>query len=82
MFEAFGARMEERALIYLTTTTAPVHPGIMVGLAKVRHPLITLTLCPLLYPGRNIKGGSSAVPLILFVQYLCGCPQSLFNYHG
>ena len=58
MFEALGARMAERAIICLTTTTAPVHPGIMVGLAKVRHPLITLTLYPLLHPGRDIKDGS------------------------
>ena len=44
MFKVLDVRMVERAVIYLTTTTVPVRQAIMVGLAKVRHPLITLTL--------------------------------------
>ena len=67
MFIALSVRMAEHAIICLTITTAPVLPGIMVGLAKVRHPL---TLYPLLYLSLSIKDGSSAVPLIRYI-YLC-----------
>ena len=48
MIKALGVRMAERAIIYRTTTTAPVRQATMVGLAKVSYLLIVQISNPIL----------------------------------